>query len=129
MQREAPDSVVGDVETRFARDLHRQSFAAVFGPGLLLQSGDLTAYPATLPRDGLVHQVRVRRQGADGTTSIEDVNAVARVLRDGRILVVGRSVEDLGQTAVCRDAGARFGIAAGADPGALHWHLRQRAPR
>ena len=95
MQREAPDSVVGDVETRFARDLHRQSFAAVFGPGLLLQSGDLTAYPATLPRDGLVHQVRVRRQGADGTTSIEDVNAVARVLRDGRILVVGRSVEDL----------------------------------
>ena len=95
IQREAPGSVEGDVQTRFARDLHRQSFAAVFDSGLHLQSGDLSAYPAPLPRDGLVHQVRVRRQGADGATSFEEVDAVACVLRDGRILVVGRSVQDL----------------------------------
>ena len=95
IQREAPSGVEGDVQTRFARDLHRQSFAAVFDSDLHLQSGDLSAYPAPLARDGLVHQVRVRRQGADGATSFEEVDAVACVLRDGRILVVGRSLQDL----------------------------------
>jgi signal transduction histidine kinase len=94
IQREAPSAVIGDLETRFARDLHRQSFAAIFDAGLHLQSGDLTAYPAYLPLDGLVHTVTVQRRGPQGDSS-EDVNAVARVLRDGRILVVGRSVEDL----------------------------------
>ncbi len=95
ISREAPGSVVGDVTARFARDLHRQSFAAVFDPGLHLQSGDLTGYPAFLPLDGLVHQVTVRRTDVGGAVVSEPVDAVARVLRDGRVLVVGRSVQDL----------------------------------
>jgi signal transduction histidine kinase len=95
IQREALGRVIGDVETRFARDLHRQSFAAVFDAGLHLQGGDLVSYPAYLPLDGLVHQVTVARQGADSEPSVEEVEALASVLRDGRILVVGRSVEDL----------------------------------
>ena len=94
IRREAPASVIGDVETRFARDLHRQSFAAVFDAAHHLQSGDLTTYPERLPSDGRVHKVTVRRLGKQGA-SAEDVNAVASALRDGRILVVGRSVQDL----------------------------------
>ena len=82
------------METRFALDLHRQSFAAVFDAEHRLQSGDLYAYPAGLPADGVVHKVTVRRQGMAGLTA-EDVDAVARPLRDGRLLVVGRSLEDL----------------------------------
>jgi signal transduction histidine kinase len=95
IQREPPGGVVGDVETRFARDLHRQSFAAIFDRGRQLQSGDLDAFPANLPVDGRVHQVTVRRHGPAGMSEAEDVDAVARALRDGRILVVGRNVQDL----------------------------------
>jgi signal transduction histidine kinase len=95
ISREPPGSVADDVTARFARDLHRQSFAAVFDAGLHRQNGDLTGYPDALPLDGLVHQVTVRRENGQGGATSETVDAVARVLPDGRVVVVGRSVQDV----------------------------------
>ena len=94
ISRAPPDRIVGEVNSRFARDLHRLSFAAVFGKDLRLQFGDLAAYPANLPRDGLVHDTVAARRGADGVTQ-EDVRAISRVLPDGRVLVLGRNDQDL----------------------------------
>ena len=94
IEREPSDSIVRDVSLRFAHDLHRQSFAAVFTSALAPIAGDLAAFPEGLAPDGIVHDAVAARIGPNGATR-EDVRAIARHLRDGRILVVGRSVQDL----------------------------------
>jgi len=83
-----------DVRTRFAGDLHRLTFAAVLTPGLRVIAGDLAAYPIGLPTDGKPHVVDAGRTISTGVT-VERVAAVARVLPDGRILVIGRSRQEL----------------------------------
>jgi signal transduction histidine kinase len=94
MTRESPTALDGDVNNRFARDLHRQSFAAVFGSDLSPQAGNITTFPPGLPKDGVVRNVVATRQGPRGTL-VEDVRAIARQLPDGRILVMGRSETDI----------------------------------
>ncbi|HTZ69755.1 MAG TPA: HAMP domain-containing sensor histidine kinase [Acetobacteraceae bacterium] len=78
-----------DVATRYARDLHRQSFAALFTAARQPISGDVTVYPPGLPPDGVPRQVFVIRNGSAG----EKVRAIARRLTDGNVVVVGRSEE------------------------------------
>jgi signal transduction histidine kinase len=94
ISREPAGSVIGEVTVRFARDLHRLSFAAVFDRDYHLQFGDLVTYPVGLPRDGLVHDTVAVRRGPAGIVH-EDVRAVARVLPDGRVLLLGRDDQDL----------------------------------
>jgi signal transduction histidine kinase len=92
--REPQEAVIREVSARFDRDLHRQSFAAVFDRNLQPLTGDLIVYPSDLPRDGRVQAATALRRGPNGETT-EQVRAVARVLADGRVLVVGRSEQDL----------------------------------
>jgi signal transduction histidine kinase len=94
MSRETPSALIADVTTRYARDLHREGFAGIFtGAGEFL-AGDLTAYPDDLARDERAHRVVVQHSvGAAGGP--EKVRALARVLADGRVLVVGRSERDV----------------------------------
>ncbi len=94
--REPSVSVIGDVNMRFDHDLHRQSFASVFNRDLQPLTGDLMVYPSDLPQDGSVQTATALRRGPHGETT-ERVRAVARLLPDGRVLVVGRSEQDLKQ--------------------------------
>ncbi len=92
--REKPEDLARDLQAQFASDLHRLSFAAMFTPDGRPLAGDLAAYPAELPMDGLLHVATVRRQ-TFGAASEERVTATARRLPDGRVVVVGRSRRDL----------------------------------
>jgi signal transduction histidine kinase len=94
MARERPDAVLEDVRTRYARDLHRQIFAAVFDAGHRRLSGDVTAYPAGLAADGVPALVVATRESSAGPLT-EAVRAVASVLPGGRILVLCRSDREL----------------------------------
>jgi signal transduction histidine kinase len=95
--RENPAAIIGDVQTRYAQDLHRQSFAAVFSPARQWLAGALRVYPADLPADGVPRPIAARlpsepaTAGGQNHTAAEQVRAVARLLPDGRVLVVGRS--------------------------------------
>ena len=81
-------------QRRFARDLHRQSFVAIFDGAHALLNGELARYPAGLPTDALAHDVIAIRTGPAGGER-ERVRAMARKLPDGRILVVGRTEQDV----------------------------------
>ena len=83
-----------DVRTRFAGDLHRLTFAAVLTRDRHVIAGDLVSYPPGLPVDGQVHVVDAWRMLA-GRSSAERVAAIARSLPDGRILVIGRSRQEI----------------------------------
>ncbi len=94
MLRERPDLVARDVDTRYARDLHRQTFAALFSPDRTRITGDIATYPNGLPADGAPHVVTATRGSAEGQVG-DTARAVARTLPDGRVLLVGRSTEQL----------------------------------
>ncbi len=96
MEREPPVDLVRDVKARFAGDLHRLSFAAVWAADGRALAGDVVAYPADLPPDGRTHVVALTRDTPGGPVE-ERVTAIANRLPDGRIVVVGRSRRDLQQ--------------------------------
>ena len=94
LSRETAASMAADVKGRYSADLHRQTFAAVFGPTGAPISGGLAALPIHLPTDGLPHAIDVLRQ--DGPrAAYEKVRAIAGRLADGRVLLVGRSEKEL----------------------------------
>jgi signal transduction histidine kinase len=92
--RARPDMVARDVATRYARDLHRQTLAALFTPARARIAGDIATYPNGLPVDGVPRAVTASRDSADGPVG-DAVRAVARPLPDGRVLLVGRSTEQV----------------------------------
>lgn len=92
--REPSGEVERDVRTRFAGDLHRLTFAAILSPAYQVTAGELAAYPAGLVADGVPQVVDAARTTPTGIV-VERVSAVARPLRDGRILLVGRSRREL----------------------------------
>ncbi len=94
MARARPEDVETDVRTRFPDDMHRLTFAAVLSPGGRVVEGDLASYPAGLPVDGQPHVVDAARRVASGV-AVERVAAIARALPDGRIVVIGRSRQEL----------------------------------
>ncbi len=99
MARENADLVARDVTTRYARDLHRYSFAEIFTPHFARLSGEAALYPDRLPPDGLPREVTILRDMGAAVTR-EAVRAVARRLPDGRVLLVATSLE---QVAALRD--------------------------
>ena len=94
--REPPRDVARDLQARFAGDLHRLGFAAIWARDGSRLAGDLASYPAELPPDGRTHVVAVTRDASGGAVR-ERVTAVAQRLPDGRVVVVGRSRRDLQQ--------------------------------
>ncbi len=87
-------SVEGEVRTRFSGDMHRLTFAAVLTPDGGVLAGDLASYPSGLPVDGAPHVVNAERKVAAGLVT-ERVAAVARALPDRRVVVIGRSRQEL----------------------------------
>ncbi len=94
VQREKPQDLARDLQARFAGDLHRLSFAALWAQDGSRLAGDVAAYPAGLPPDGRTHVVTVIRDTSGGPAE-ERVTAIASRLPDGHIFVVGRSRRDL----------------------------------
>ncbi len=80
--------------TRLAADFHRVTFAALFDGNGRLIAGNLSAAPTGLIPDGLVHSVTVDYNDDQGA-ALADILAVARRLPDQRLLVIGRSVDEL----------------------------------
>ena len=94
IEREPPQGLTRDLQARFAGDLHRLSFAALWAPDGRRLAGDVARYPADLPPDGRMHVVTVTRDTSGGPVE-ERVTAIAKKLPDGRAVVVGRSRRDL----------------------------------
>ncbi len=92
--REPMGDIAGDVTRRYARDLHRITFASVFSPSGRQEAGDLVAPPA-IADDGLAHHASVLRRQADGTVTRADARVVGLRLADGRLLVLGRGTAEL----------------------------------
>ena len=89
-----PEEILWAVQTHVATDLHRVTFAALFDQENHPIAGNLAQKPRDLPPDGKTHQISVVPTQA-GLPRNEVVIAVARHLADGRLLVIGRNVEEL----------------------------------
>lgn len=81
------------VDTRFASDLRRVTFAALFAPDGHPIRGDLARWPDGLVADGLPHSVDVTLLAPPGR--LELVHAVAARRADGDTLVIGRNIDEL----------------------------------
>ena len=96
MAREPPSQIEADVKVRFAHDLHRKSFAAVLAPNNTVLAGDIGPLPAPPIPDGQARAATILRTEAGGAVP-ETVRLVALRLADGRILLTGRSADELSQ--------------------------------
>lgn len=110
--QEAPEQQLHDVETRFANDLHRLTFAAIFSRNGKVEGGDISAYPSGLKLDGNVHRVLVLRPTAHGPVR-ETARALASRMPDGRLLIVGRSEANLAKLRALLTRGFVIGLAPG----------------
>ena len=90
VRREQPQDLARDLQARFAGDLHRLSFAALWAQDGSRLAGDVAAYPADLPPDGRTHVVTVTRDTSGGPVEerlypgvdhLEIVGAIGRPLR------------------------------------------------
>ncbi len=92
--REPASGVGVDIARRYARDLHRITFAALFTRDGRLEAGDMVA-PPVLAADGMAHHTTVQRLLEGGETAKIDVRAASLRLRDGRLVVVARGTAEL----------------------------------
>lgn len=76
-------------------DLRQVTFSALFDIDHQYIEGNIRAFPQSLPIDGLAHQLPSRDIGESKQYS-EPILFVATRLPDSRILLIGRSVQDLG---------------------------------
>ncbi len=94
LSQAAPQEIMWAVQSHLAEDLHRVSFIALFDSDHALVAGNMREVPSGLRFDGRAYPVEVDWV-ADGVAHRELVRAVGRVLPDGRLLLVGRNIEQL----------------------------------
>jgi len=93
---EPGEQALWTVNTSIARDLHRVTFAALFDPVGTAVAGNLRTMPEGLPLNGRAYRLDPAELDPPRPEE-ETVFAVGRLLADGRILVVGRNVDQLSQ--------------------------------
>jgi signal transduction histidine kinase len=76
-------------------DLRQVTFSALFDENRHYIEGNLSSFPQSLPIDGLAHELSSRDIG-ENEQYFEPIIFVAARLPDSRILLIGRSVQDLG---------------------------------
>ena len=90
------EQLLWTVNTRSAHDLHWVSFAAVFGASGDLVAGNLRQVPPGLPLDGKAYRLDLTQLDPSRPDN-EPVIVVGRILPDRRVLVLGRSIEQLAE--------------------------------
>ncbi len=88
--------ILWTVNTGVAHDLHRVTFSAVFDPAGNLVAGNLRRLPTALPLDGRAHRLDAAQLDITRTDD-EPVIAAGRRLPDGRVLILGRSIDQLAE--------------------------------
>jgi signal transduction histidine kinase len=90
------EQILWTVNTGIAHDLHNVAFAALFDPTGNLVAGNLRHLPWALPLDGRPYRLDAAQ--LDVTRSDDEpVIAVGRRLPDGRVLILGRSIDQLAE--------------------------------
>jgi signal transduction histidine kinase len=82
--------ISSEISTKFAGDLHRTTFAALFGADGRPVAGDVVRLPSGLTLEGRPQRARTERI-VNGNPAMEVVRAIGVRLSDGRILLIGRS--------------------------------------
>ena len=90
----SPEQLKWSIQERVYNDLHRVTFSAVFDSNNEVLEGNLKEVPIGLPIDGVAHQIDLAKLSGR-SESPEPVIAVARRLPDGRLLVIGRNIQEL----------------------------------
>ena len=111
--REPMADIARDVTLRFGSDLHRLTFAAVFGSDRAPQVGDVLGFPRSLPPDGDAHEAILSRRFPDGRVATTSVRAVLLPLPDGRWLLIGRSGEAVAELHVALEHALEIGLLPG----------------
>jgi signal transduction histidine kinase len=94
--RAPTEQILWTVNTGIAHDLHRVTFGAVFDQAGTLVAGNLRRLPASLPLDGRAHRLDAAQ--LDLTRSDDEpVIAVGQRLPDGRVVILGRVVDQLAE--------------------------------
>ncbi len=91
---EPTDLVIRQVDLRLVRDLHRVTYAALFGPDGSRIAGNLLSVPAALPIDGYSYRIRVHALNRTDAES-EQAVLVAGRRADGSVLVLGRGMDEV----------------------------------
>ena len=102
-----------DVTLRFGSDLHRLTFAAVFGRDRAPLVGDVLDFPRSLPSDGEAHVATLKRRFPDGRVAATPVRAVLLPLADGRWFLIGRSGEAVAELHVALEHALEIGLLPG----------------
>ena len=76
-------------------DVHRLTVSGLFEPDGAVLQGNLKAVPVDLAIDGAARRIN-RPEIRGDAKPLEPMIVVARRLSDGRILVIGRNIEELG---------------------------------
>ncbi|BDV37233.1 two-component sensor histidine kinase [Methylocystis bryophila] len=90
------DQIHWSIKRQIYADLRQVTFSALFDRERRYIEGNIKAIPDSLPIDGMAHQVALRDLD-ENDQSLEPNLFVAQRLPDSRILLIGRSILDLGK--------------------------------
>ena len=109
MARDAPDQRLEAIDERLRQDPRRLRLAGLFGTDGGWIAGNLESLPGGLRVDDGPQNVAVVRIDARGREE-QTVRAVARRLRNGEILVIGRNVDELSEIATIVERALVLGL-------------------
>jgi signal transduction histidine kinase len=89
------DDINQSIQKQTYNDVHRLTVSGLFEPDGAVLQGNLATLPVDLAIDGAARRINQPELRGDAK-SPEPMIIVARGLSDGRILVIGRNIEELG---------------------------------
>ena len=89
------DQISKSIQGQVYNDVHRLTVSGLFEPDGSVLQGNLETLPVDLAIDGRARRMKGPELAGDAK-SLEPMIIVARRLSDGRILVIGRNIEELG---------------------------------
>jgi signal transduction histidine kinase len=95
---DSPDRQLNAIDDRLSEDPRRIKLAGLFGADGHRIAGNLASLPHGLKIDGPVQSAAVIRIGQKSPEKMT-VRAIARKLRNGNVLVIGRNIDELKQLA------------------------------